>query len=815
MSVKSVLNPEAIVGKKTGNIGAAKNFISGGTLLGSSVVSSAANKIIGFQRSSAVRPVVPDINSILNSISSSIINNVNNSIQTVSNNLTKDTSSTIENIRNEFIKNIDRSIITNKTELINYINKINVVNKKEFLEKINQVINETNVINENIINTKEELIQYVDNIFKTQDVTNLITNVQNNVSNNIQRIEGKLNTIEVEKINQQIIQNNVQDNVESKLESIAVQSDSLGGQIDQSKKELVQYVDNIFKTQDIKNIVNNLQNNTINRIQKIENEIIEVKQLQTAQNQKQLTVAQQPRDYTLNVETLVKNIIQSTQNVIQNIQRQTSENLKNVVDNLSKNYQQKVKEVDNAKPVGILDRFLKAYNTAIGFIQFFGNKKNMDRLRTSLSNLKASFTETFEVAKLVRQVIIKIVKQLSSLPKVSPSGGGGINLDVDVPGSPLKRAAPGTARRMGMGRMLKYGAIGTGAVAAGGAVVNALSDSESVQPVSQEPMIPQGTVDMFSTIVDRFSNAINSLIKQAEYGRKKQSSTKTGKGSGSSPSSPSTQPGQGGPPGESPLIPGDAPPEIKALMETISGGEGGPDSVNAVGEVAGLSNMTIDQAIEKGLELKRQGKSSGALGAYQMMPQYLRDRAVKAGFDPSKDKFSMENQTQIMRTFMVGLYGQTEETLVRHLQEGKLESHIFPKLGQDSGWPSLPGGSQPNVHTPGSAQRYAKNLKKYQQESSFIPQTKPRDNIISPAPQQAQQVARAQSISQPPPQQQAQVNIIPMDLSGGRQQSSGGGNVVPPPSQPKQGPTVPFFPSGNPENFLVLYSKMVYNIVDG
>jgi muramidase (phage lysozyme) len=181
---------------------------------------------------------------------------------------------------------------------------------------------------------------------------------------------------------------------------------------------------------------------------------------------------------------------------------------------------------------------------------------------------------------------------------------------------------------------------------------------------------------------------------------------------------PNYQPGPPQPEPTDMLIPGDAPPEIKALMETISGGEGGPDSVNAVGEVAGLSNMTIDQAIEKGLELKRQGKSSGALGAYQMMPQYLRDRAVKAGFDPSKDKFSMENQTQIMRTFMVGLYGQTEETLVRHLQEGKLESHIFPKLGQNSGWPSLPGGSQPNVHTAGAANRYTANVKKYERESA-------------------------------------------------------------------------------------------------
>ena len=42
-----------------------------------------------------------------------------------------------------------------------------------------------------------------------------------------------------------------------------------------------------------------------------------------------------------------------------------------------------------------------------------------------------------------------------------------------------------------------------------------------------------------------------------------------------------------------------APEEIKALMSTISGGEGGPTSVQGIGAVEGLDNMTIDDAITK------------------------------------------------------------------------------------------------------------------------------------------------------------------------------------------------------------------------
>jgi hypothetical protein len=63
---------------------------------------------------------------------------------------------------------------------------------------------------------------------------------------------------------------------------------------------------------------------------------------------------------------------------------------------------------------------------------------------------------------------------------------------------------------------------------------------------------------------------------------------------------------------------------------------------------------------------------------------------------------------------------------------------------------------------------------------------------------------------------QSQTNILPIDLSGAMpQQSQGGGGVSAPPSTNTRGPSVPLLPSTNTDNFLVLYSRMVYNIVDG
>ena len=56
---------------------------------------------------------------------------------------------------------------------------------------------------------------------------------------------------------------------------------------------------------------------------------------------------------------------------------------------------------------------------------------------------------------------------------------------------------------------------------------------------------------------------------------------------------------------------------------------------------------------------------------------------------------------------------------------------------------------------------------------------------------------------------------MPINLGGGGQQSGGGGGGGGPAPSQGSGPSVPFLPTSNPDNFLVLYSRMVYNIVDG
>ena len=92
------------------------------------------------------------------------------------------------------------------------------------------------------------------------------------------------------------------------------------------------------------------------------------------------------------------------------------------------------------------------------------------------------------------------------------------------------------------------------------------------------------------------------------------------------------------------------------------------------------------------------------------------------------------------------------------------------------------------------------------------------DFMLSPSPQKREELKlSATTVYQPPPSQQQQQHVVmPINLGGGgQQQTSGGGGMSGPPPSQGSGPSVPFLPAGNPDNFFVLYSRMVYNIVDG
>ncbi len=219
-----------------------------------------------------------------------------------------------------------------------------------------------------------------------------------------------------------------------------------------------------------------------------------------------------PVDISSIVKSISTGVVSNFNNQAQTINNSVTNIISKSIGSFSKDYQDRIKKVDEAKPTGVLQKILGLYRDVIGFIQFFGKRKFVEGLRDNLKALQKSFTDSFEVAKLIRQVIIKIVKQLSNLPKTSPSGGGGIDLDVNVPGGGLKKTAPrrlgGRKGGMGKGGMLALGAGALGLGAAGAAATNALSDSDAIQPGSPAPEIPGNLLDGLSAVLIDFQKQL-------------------------------------------------------------------------------------------------------------------------------------------------------------------------------------------------------------------------------------------------------------------------------------------------------------------
>jgi uncharacterized protein (UPF0147 family) len=618
MAIKSALRPESIVRRNPRSVQSAQNFISGGSPLGSSVVASAANKIVGFQRA-AVKPVTPDINSIVSTISSNILNQVDNSIR-----------------------------------------------------------NATNITN--------------------------------------RQVDGKIRQVVT---------------------------------------------------------------NTTNQIQQIrQQQGSQVTQLQT---------------------------------VVQNIRQQTA----NFTKQLTDNYQKRIKDVDAAKPVGILDKFLDAYKNALGFVNFFGSGKNIKQLRESLKTLKSSFTESFELAKLIRQTILKIVTQLSNLPKASPGVSPGLNLDVDVPGGPLRRTTPRNAKvgRRGVGLLgLGLGAIG------GGMAVNALADSDRLQSASQIPTMPVGLIDTFSFIVNKFANAVEEMISGSKTTARQTPST-SAPGGGAPASKPSSSPASPGSPIDPSTISGDTA-EQKAFLATVGSTEAGTYNTIVGGEqIPELTKMTIQEVYDMGMKSKlmtgklpdrfggraiKYGADSHAMGRYQFIPQTMMGAMKSAGLNPN-DLYSPENQDKMALAFATSIGIDVNRPMT--------ESD-YKKAGSSVAWEGMR-----KISYVEAKKRYDVFLNKAKGTPKVKPDTGMGGLGVDPSMFAPEVRAKlAQDISQPPPSQ-AKPSIVTLPgLTGGQpQQPSGGGGqvILPPPNAGEDGPTIPMYPSSDSANFLTIYSKIVYNIVDG
>jgi len=531
-------------------------------------------------------------------------------------------------------------------------------------------------------------------------------------------------------------------------------------------------------------------------------------------------VAPRPPDLGSIIKTLSSNILTNVENRVQSINQNVNNIVNQSLKTFGQDYQDRIKQIDDAKPNGILANFLKLYQQAIGYIQFLGNRKNVKTLGDNIQSLQRIFAETFEVAKIIRQTIIKIVKQLSNLPTAS-TGGGGLNLDVNVPGGPLRRSAP-----RGITRMLKMagtGAAVAGAGALGTKVVSGMMDigGQEVQavPGSGSEGLSGPILDRFNAILERFDAAISSMTKKPPAAP----SAPSGGGGGTQEKEDTSGGGGGvggGGSGTTPSGPADfsgSASSEKAFNYFVSQGYTKEQSAGIVGNLM-QENRALDPRVTN---------SIGHKGIAQWDPKDRYPKmaafAKSKGLDPNTLEAQLQFVEQELKTGSGGLSKSrlqgtksVEEAAVlvrkQYLRPGEAEAMDVNRIKYGQQVLSQYGGkSQPGK--PGVAGKPGEQGVTGKPGMVAPTPTKPG---VSPAPTPAatqQQIA--QTVAQPA-QQKPQVTVLPMAMNAG---------TSAPPKPPSSGRSpapnmtggrmLPAVSSTNHDNFLTLYSKMVYNIVDG
>jgi muramidase (phage lysozyme) len=139
------------------------------------------------------------------------------------------------------------------------------------------------------------------------------------------------------------------------------------------------------------------------------------------------------------------------------------------------------------------------------------------------------------------------------------------------------------------------------------------------------------------------------------------------------------------------------PAEGKALLDAIAGAEGDYNSRYPSKTFSGYADHPrIDEPTPD-------GRTSNAAGRYQFLS------TTWDKYKPAK-AFTPENQDIAAWRLATAVYGYGERGLVNALKKDPMQ--VAAKLRGT--WPSLPGGSQQNVHTSGYLSRYQNALKKYQ-----------------------------------------------------------------------------------------------------
>jgi len=535
-----------------------------------------------------------------------------------------------------------------------------------------------------------------------------------------------------------------------------------------------------------------------------------------------------------NITSNIKETVVEKRNQITNLVKNLISNYKNIFP-LNQNQKEVVKKQEGIKPFG---GFFDNLKKAASFIAFFGSKKNLDRISKNIQNLKDTFIKTFDIAKLLRKAIKKIFKQLSD---IKPGGGGGILDNIFsaisgfisgllgglIPGgnkdnrSGRQGQIPQRGRQTSgmkiprfpggkVGKLIAGAGLATGA----GAAISGLSQpgqTEEIEPAETTLEAPGSVLDKFNSVLDRFDRILDGILKGKKPDKSTSPSSPASSGGGESPGG--AGPGGGGemPLGPSSYSPGTIPKEVSQDTSFTSG----------VTELAKKYNVPEDylyavMGFETGGTFSPSEKNkagSGATGLIQFMPK------TAEGLGTSTDALSKMTRTEQLKyvdKYFEGTLnkgGSLSDVYMSVLfpaAVGKPENYVLFGKGAQSGYTGTAYAQNAGLDLNGDGSiTKAEAAKKVE---AYLPQS----SQVQPIQVQPYQPNPQSPSAGPSQQTQPQVTVVPIGGQTPQVQSvpSGSGIIAPPP--PKQnGPTAPFLPSANPNNFLTLYSRMVYNIVDG
>ena len=384
-------------------------------------------------------------------------------------------------------------------------------------------------------------------------------------------------------------------------------------------------------------------------------------------------------------------------------------------------------------------------------------------------------------------------------------------------------------RGMGRGKMLALGAGALGLGAAGAAATNALSNSDAIQPGSPAPEIPGNLLDGLTAVIDRFSKAIDSLVKGSSGKKSSGSSSGGGGGSAGNTEKPKETPG------DTSGAPGGPAPNLSS-----SGSEGVIDYAKQKGFseqfTAGLLTQVSHESGGNPFAYNPNDVGKPSYGSFQFrddrgdrMIKYLESNGIpnaKSIFTNSKDPRRSDKELQKKALSLQIKYFTEDEkdqatAGLRNAQKSTSIEGVHKAFAASERYDGYNNSNSERYRarladTKTSYTQLVKSGKMRGTPTSQAAQAQAAQAQAAPGTQ-AQVAQRVSTVSQPA-QQKPQINYLPIDMSGGEQQAqqpSGGGGISAPPPTPQSGPSVPFLSATNTDNFLVLYSRMVYNIVDG